>query len=563
MLTLHGYVLRELLKTFALTAIGLTILFTLGGGLFNLVKFDGLSTQDLLKLLPMLLPFALTLMMPVAALFAATIVYGRFAADNELTAVRAAGINVHRLFLSAILLSVFVTLSTLLFANYVVPGLLRQMTLYVSNNLRDLAAQKLRTDGYLKVTASEKGDKYFMTGTPAPPIPDDLLVERGFPRSDRNLEYLRVDDPTFLQLDADGVVLRFTTAEAGLCQFDTRGSAVKITVFVSKASDYEIGRMAAFVEQQQIGPVVVPFELPEKEDWVDLNRLLELQRAPWQAHKLPDALRRFRNGILAARFDELIAGRSAAHETVTLPAGDAELVITADRAVSVGGGRPTLYNARVEVRRPDEGLPVRYEAAEADLVVNVPEGRFAARDRPPEVQVRLRQVADEDVKVFVPHGGRYGKPERSGSLTLPVTARLPTALTEDVAAIPDAALVNLAVPLPLNEKLSEVRAKLARDTAERQRRITSLIHFRLSFASSTLVTVIMGAALGVIFRGARALAAFGLACIPFGIALVLILMGRSLTRDELTYELGPIVIWGGLAAVLVADVFILRLGVKR
>jgi len=46
--------------------------------------------------------------MPIAALFATTMVYGRLAADNELQACRAAGINIHCLFLSTVLLSVFV-----------------------------------------------------------------------------------------------------------------------------------------------------------------------------------------------------------------------------------------------------------------------------------------------------------------------------------------------------------------------------------------------------------------------------------------------------------------------
>ena len=102
----NGYILRELLKTFALTLLTLTAVFTMGGGMYNIVKFEGVTAADLLFALPLLIPVVVTITMPVAALFAATMAYGRFAADNEFLACRAAGINIHRLFLSALLLSV-------------------------------------------------------------------------------------------------------------------------------------------------------------------------------------------------------------------------------------------------------------------------------------------------------------------------------------------------------------------------------------------------------------------------------------------------------------------------
>ena len=105
MATLHGYILRELLKTFALALTALTVIFTMGGGLYNIVRYEGVTTADIARLLPLMLPSAITFLMPIAALFAATMVYGRLAADNELTASRASGNNNHRLFLSAGILS--------------------------------------------------------------------------------------------------------------------------------------------------------------------------------------------------------------------------------------------------------------------------------------------------------------------------------------------------------------------------------------------------------------------------------------------------------------------------
>src|SRR5690606_14296287 len=124
--TLHYYILRELLKTFALTVAVLTILFTLGGGIYNVMRLEGVS-GNFAALLPVLLPNFAAATMPVAALFAATSVYGRLAADNELTACRAAGVNVHGLFLPAVLLSVVVAIVSLLLMNVMIPRSAQQI----------------------------------------------------------------------------------------------------------------------------------------------------------------------------------------------------------------------------------------------------------------------------------------------------------------------------------------------------------------------------------------------------------------------------------------------------
>ena len=49
MITLHAYVLRELLKTFGLAILALTALFTMGGGLYNVVRSPGVTAASLLS----------------------------------------------------------------------------------------------------------------------------------------------------------------------------------------------------------------------------------------------------------------------------------------------------------------------------------------------------------------------------------------------------------------------------------------------------------------------------------------------------------------------------------
>lgn len=73
----------------------------------------------------------------------------------------------------------------------------------------------------------------------------------------------------------------------------------------------------------------------------------------------------------------------------------------------------------------------------------------------------------------------------------------------------------------------------------------------------------MGAALGVAFRGGRALAAFGLAAIPFGVVFVVLVAGRQTAEKPGTELLGAAIIWGGLLAVALGDALLLRVGVRR
>ena len=64
-----------------------------------------------------------SLTLPIAALFAATIIYGRFSQDNELMACRASGICTLSLLRPAVWLGVVVSIVTRILATVVVMGL--------------------------------------------------------------------------------------------------------------------------------------------------------------------------------------------------------------------------------------------------------------------------------------------------------------------------------------------------------------------------------------------------------------------------------------------------------
>ena len=554
MVTLHGYILRELLKTLGLSVTALTVLFTMGGGLYNVIRFEGVSAGDVLQFLPLLIPIVITLTLPLAALFSATMVYGRLAADNELVACRAAGINIHRLFLSAILLSIFVAAFTLLFGNFVIPGFVQRISNSARNNLRDMVAQHLQHEGFIHHREKNGGRRYTLTAERVQGVTDAALREKGF-ETGPGLQYLLISEPTFLHIGADGDLVQFASAQYGLCLFDTRPTPVKLTVFISEGRDFEVSKRAFYVGEQAIGPLSVPVPSPFSLSTADLRSLLLWRSHPWEAPRLRDQIKDFLVGLAEQRFVDYCTERLSAGEAVSLfDESGREYRITCDSVRPDKRGL-TLTHGRVAVFSPARAPTTTYEAARVEL---------RTRPWPSQilVEINLLRTADQDVLERDARAGRNEPPRRKPTTNLD-GAIVPAEIMHEVEQYPAAAVLDPNVPLPTGEELGYKRVSLQKAGFELQRKIAAAIHFRLGYTGSILVTILMGAALGVIFRGSRALAAFGLATIPMFSVMILMMLGRKLTEDALTAPIGPLVIWGGLLAVLVADVVIMRVGVRR
>jgi lipopolysaccharide export LptBFGC system permease protein LptF len=555
MVTLHAYILRELLKTLGLTVLALTALFTMGGGLYNVIRFEGLTTTDVLGFLPMLIPVVVTLTLPVAALFAATMVYGRLAAENELLACRAAGINVHRVFLSAILLAVFVAAFTLVIGNFVVPNLVQRMVDSARNDIRDLVASHLQNEGFFHYREKRgRGSQYTLTAERVRTPTDEALRKAGF-ETDPRLHYLLVDNPTFLQIDGNGKLVRFTVARHGLCAFDTRSDPIGITLDVAGARDFQVYRHDTSFDRQKIGPY--PFRTPRVESlsMADIRDLLRWRDMPWEAPRLRDKVEQAMRKVTGHQFFENCFARlSSGQELVLYDGQDREFRLTGS-AVRREASSVRIEDGRLAVFSRTQGAPTRYEAAEMTL-------QAAPRTTPFEARLTLEPTADQDVLVYEPRAGHYGEPRRKSALHFDELL-LPTEVLREMQGYTPAALLDSDAALPLSAPLDAEREELRGKTQRMRRRVAATLHWRLGYTSSALVTVLMGAALGVVFRGSRALGAFAVAMIPFFVVMVLMVLGQKLCEDAATTRIGPLVTWGGLALVGVVDAILLRVGVPR
>src|SRR5271154_3643261 len=112
MRTLHLYLTRQMLATLGMTVFVFTLVLLLANGIrepLQLVIKHQITLGLFLHAIVLLVPYSLAFSLPIGMLTAALLVFGRFSADQELTAAWASGISLISLITPVLLLSVAVS----------------------------------------------------------------------------------------------------------------------------------------------------------------------------------------------------------------------------------------------------------------------------------------------------------------------------------------------------------------------------------------------------------------------------------------------------------------------
>ena len=117
------YVLKELIGPFLASLFGITFLFVVDFlvKILDNVLSKGLPTSTVLEIFALNLAWMLSLSIPMAVLVASLMTFGRMSGDQEITAVKAAGISPLSLMRPVLLVALLLSVLMVVFNNWVLP----------------------------------------------------------------------------------------------------------------------------------------------------------------------------------------------------------------------------------------------------------------------------------------------------------------------------------------------------------------------------------------------------------------------------------------------------------
>lgn len=150
MRTLQRYILIELLRVFVFVLSVMTVLLVFLG-VFREASANGLGLLEIVQILPYIIPSLLPFTIPATMLLSVCVVYGRMAGDQEITAAKAAGINVLSLLWPSFFLGGLLSVCALLLTDQVTPwseaNIRRIVTAAMENILLEVLRSQHQTTG--------------------------------------------------------------------------------------------------------------------------------------------------------------------------------------------------------------------------------------------------------------------------------------------------------------------------------------------------------------------------------------------------------------------------------
>lgn len=142
---LQRYIFGEILRVFLFVLSCITVLLVFVG-VFQQATDRGLSPEDVLKILPYVVPSMLPFTIPAALLLTISVVYGRIAGDQEFTAAKAAGIHPRSLMWPALFLGGTLSVFSLVLTDQVIPWSVGKIEQHIAAVMEDILLDQLRSE---------------------------------------------------------------------------------------------------------------------------------------------------------------------------------------------------------------------------------------------------------------------------------------------------------------------------------------------------------------------------------------------------------------------------------
>jgi lipopolysaccharide export system permease protein len=138
-------ILWELVKVFFLSLLAITGILLMAGIVAEASQ-QGLGPMQVLAIIPLLIPSTLPYTLPATTLFATCVVYGRLAADNEILAIKAAGVNIVKVVGPGVFLGLVMSCVTLGLYYHLIPYTHHLMRTLFLNDVKEVMYALLKKD---------------------------------------------------------------------------------------------------------------------------------------------------------------------------------------------------------------------------------------------------------------------------------------------------------------------------------------------------------------------------------------------------------------------------------
>jgi lipopolysaccharide export system permease protein len=141
-------ILWELVKVFLLSLVGITGILLMAGIVSEATQ-HGLGPGQIIAVIPLIIPSTLPYTIPATTLFATCVVYGRLSSDNEIIAIKAAGIHLFHVVWPGMLLGLVMSGTTLALYYETIPYTHRLMRTMFLSDVEDVLYFQLKKEGCL------------------------------------------------------------------------------------------------------------------------------------------------------------------------------------------------------------------------------------------------------------------------------------------------------------------------------------------------------------------------------------------------------------------------------
>lgn len=537
--TLHKYIFRELFRVFLLAVVALTLMLSLGS-ILQPVQEYGVGPWQVLHFMGYFLPITLTFVLPMAALFASALVYGRFASDSELDACRASGISLQRLVYPGFALAIIVTIANLFLSFYVMPVFVHR------------AERSLKADAKKILFRNIQRRRFYEL----PPDYRYLIYADQVDQQNSTLSGVIVTEME------DNEIENIFTAEAAKIEFDPHERFNEVRILAHKSS--QMGSQSEAGAEWGSMTMELGSMLSDEIKFKKLDEMREIEADPKNFYPIERLARQTYAQIIIELLAHDINTRIIKHNKTSSEgaAEDGEFyeLLGIPNSVKFSAGQCIAQEEELKLSGENGVVVIEYDTDSKQTLHTFRCEKAVLRIEGD----RLTPTLTMDIYYPIEEGSEELKMRHIvwGLISPQVTEVVANEVKNEDGSLKVQELtsdLSQFSGLQPSMNLISLQSRLANEIHSALVRIKAEIHTRLAFGAGCIPMILIGIGLGIIKKGGHLLSAFGASCIPAAVLIVCIISGENLIKSHGSETVtGIAVIWAGLAFLLILVLVIYR-----